>query len=62
MRKHVDRMPKFLWQKADRVAREAYDACLAGKTVYVHGPVNHVLAFLMPKIPTALLRALTPKT
>lgn len=61
MREHVNRMPKFLWRTADRVAREAYEACLAGKTVHIHGPVNRLLTFLMPKMPTGLLRALTPK-
>jgi short-subunit dehydrogenase len=61
IRDRVSTIPKFMWKSADEVAREAYDACMAGKTVYVHGFVNRVFAFLMPRLPVWLVRALSPR-
>ena len=50
-RARVNRLPKFLWLDAPTVAREGFDAVMAGRALAVTGRVNrtiHVLGRLMP--------------
>ncbi|MEZ5064385.1 MAG: SDR family oxidoreductase [bacterium] len=61
IRDQVSTIPKHMWQSADQVAREAYDACMAGRTVYVHGAFNKFAAWVMPLLPRWMVRLLSPK-
>jgi short-subunit dehydrogenase len=61
IRDQVSTIPKFMWQTADQVAREAYEACMAGRTVVVHGGFNRFAAWLMPKLPRWAVKLLSPK-
>lgn len=51
------RLPGFLLSDVEGVAREGYDACLAGRTVVVPGLANRLGATLVPLYPRWLVRA-----
>ena len=57
-RDKVSSLPAWLWMDADTVARQGYDAAMAGKPVWVNGLPNQALATLMRLSPQALVRAL----
>ncbi|HEX7777028.1 MAG TPA: SDR family oxidoreductase [Parvibaculum sp.] len=57
-RAEVSKFPKALWMDGDVVAREAYDAVMAGKTVIINGRLNNFLAFLARLLPQARVRAM----
>lgn len=57
-RAEVSKFPKALWMEGDVVAREAYDAVMAGKPVIINGKLNNVLAFLARVLPQMRVRAL----
>lgn len=54
-RGQVNQLPKFMWLDADVVARESYDAVMAGRAIYVPGQVNRTLATLSRLLPQALV-------
>ena len=45
------RLPASAWQQSDEVAREGYDAAMAGKPVVVTGRVNRILVALVGRLP-----------
>jgi short-subunit dehydrogenase len=55
----VNQLPKWMWQEADAVAREGYDAVMRGKIVHVTGRVNRVLYVLARIFPDSLVTAVT---
>lgn len=57
-RARVSRMPKFMWLDAETVARESYEAVMAGVPVYVPGRVNRTLAGLGRVLPRSLVWSL----
>ena len=57
-RDKVSRLPKFMWLDADDVARESYDAVMAGIPVFVPGRVNRSIATLARVLPKWLVWAL----
>jgi uncharacterized protein len=57
-RKQVNKLPKFMWLDAARVARESCDAVNAGQTVYVPGRVNRSLARLSRLLPRSAVTGL----
>jgi short-subunit dehydrogenase len=54
-RKSVSEYPEFMWMSAEEVARQGYEAVMAGKPVYVNGRVNQLVASLARVLPEALL-------
>jgi uncharacterized protein len=56
-REQVNRMPRFMWLDADRVARASYDAVMAGTPVYVPGGLNRSIAALSRLLPRRLVWA-----
>jgi hypothetical protein len=54
-RDRVSRLPSFLWMDAATVARQGYDAVMAGRSVYVNGRVNRTIAVLASCLPNALV-------
>jgi short-subunit dehydrogenase len=57
-RAQVSKMPQFMWLDAERVARESFDAVMAGVPVYVPGRVNGAVATLSRVLPKSLVWAL----
>ncbi len=55
-RASVSKLPGFMWQDADTVARAGYDAVMAGIAVYVPGRVNRVMAFVARHAPWVLMQ------
>jgi len=58
MRERVSRLPAWLWQDADTVARAGLDAVERGQARCVPGGVNRVLAGLSKYLPEPAARAL----
>ncbi len=50
----ADKLPGLLWQEADEVVREGWNAVMKGKPVCVPGLVNKVVASSMRPLPVAL--------
>jgi uncharacterized protein len=57
-RKQVNTLPKWLWLDADRVAGESVDAVMAGRTIYVPGPINRSLATMARVLPRSVVTGL----
>lgn len=57
-REQVNRLPKFMWLDAGRVARESCDAVEAGRPIYVPGRVNRSLARLARVLPRSVVTRL----
>jgi short-subunit dehydrogenase len=53
-RDRMDKMPGFLWLKADDVAREGYDAVMKGRSVVVNGRIYQFLVWLNGALPRRL--------
>ena len=54
-RERVSKLPAFLWMDAATVARQGYEAAMAGRSVYVNGRVNRTIAALASCLPNALV-------
>ena len=54
----VSKLPKFMWQDAETVAREGIAAVMRNDTVYVPGPVNRVFASVARMLTPGQARAL----
>ncbi len=59
VRAAVDKMPKWMWQTAEQVAREAYDASTRNKPVHTTGGVNRAITWLARHLPQGLVRKLS---
>jgi short-subunit dehydrogenase len=57
-RAKVRELPPWLWMDAPRVAREGYDAVMAGTPVHVTGRVNRTIAMLARHVPERLVVAI----
>lgn len=53
----VSRLPSFMWMDAPTVARQGFDAVMAGRPVYVNGRVNSAIALLGRLFPYRLVSA-----
>ena len=58
----VSRLPPWLWMQASMVAREGFDAVMAGKPLHVPGRVNRTIAAGARHLPDWLVRALGRRT
>jgi uncharacterized protein len=54
-------LPKFLWEKADHVARTAVDGLASGKGVIIPGAANRIAAVLNQHLPRRLLLPLVAR-
>jgi hypothetical protein len=50
-RAQVSRLPPWMWMDAETVARQGYEAVMAGTPVYVNGAVNRTIAALARYLP-----------
>lgn len=53
-RDQADKLPGLLWQEADAVVREGWDAVMKGRPVCVPGTVNKLIASSVRPLPVAL--------
>ncbi len=51
----VKRLPRWMWMQADEVARQGFDAVMAGRPIVVTGRVNRAIAFLTRHLPLGLV-------
>lgn len=58
----VRHLPGWLWMDAPTVARQGFDAVMAGTPVYVTGRINQVIAMLARYLPKSVLVALGRQT
>ena len=57
MRAQVSTLPSWMWMDAATVARQAYDAVMAGRIIYVNGRVNRAMVLLARYLPQWLVLA-----
>lgn len=57
-RKQADRIPAWMWQDADTVARQGVDAVERGRMRVITGTSNRVFVGLLPRIPRPLMLAI----
>jgi short-subunit dehydrogenase len=50
----MDKVPGFMWQDADQVAREGLEAVMAGRPVCVPGAINKAITFTSRLLPERL--------
>ena len=58
-RAQVSRLPSWLWMDAMTVARQGYQAVMAGEVVYINGRVNRTIALLSRWCPPRLVTAVS---
>jgi short-subunit dehydrogenase len=56
-RASVSKLPAWMWMDAPTVARQGYDAVMAGTPIYVNGRVNRTIALLCRYLPMGLVAA-----
>jgi short-subunit dehydrogenase len=61
-RQQVKQLPGWLWMDAPSVAREGFDAVMAGTPIHVTGSVNRAIARLARYLPQPMLVALGRRT
>jgi short-subunit dehydrogenase len=54
-REQMKRLPPWVWMDAATVARQGYDAVMAGTPVYINGRVNRAIAVLVRYMPQWLI-------
>jgi short-subunit dehydrogenase len=58
----VSQLPPWLWMRSAEVAREGFDAVMAGTVVHVPGRINRVIATGARHMPEWLVRAIGRRT
>jgi short-subunit dehydrogenase len=56
-REQMKQMPAWMWLDAPTVARQGYDAVMAGVPLYINGRVNRTIATLVKFAPQWLIRS-----
>jgi short-subunit dehydrogenase len=56
-REQMNTLPSWLWMDAPTVARQGFDAVMAGTPIYVNGRVNRTIAQLCRYLPLGLITA-----
>jgi short-subunit dehydrogenase len=62
VRTTVSRLPSWLWMDAPTVARQGFDAVMAGTPIYINGRVNRTVAALARLLPQTIVSALARRT
>jgi short-subunit dehydrogenase len=61
-REMMNRLPPWLWMESAQVAREGFDAVMAGHSVHVTGRVNRTIAVWARHLPGWLVRGIGRRT
>ena len=56
-RDKMNQLPSWMWMDAATVARQGFDAVMAGTPIYVNGRVNRAIALLVRYMPQSLVRS-----
>ena len=56
-REQMNRLPRWIWLDAATVARQGFDAVMAGRTIYVNGRVNRTIAALVRYLPQRIVES-----
>ena len=56
-REQMSELPSWMWLDAPTVARQGYDAVMAGTPVYITGRVNRTIALLVRYVPQRIVKA-----
>jgi short-subunit dehydrogenase len=56
-REQMRRLPRWVWMDAGTVARQGYDAVMAGEPLLINGRVNRTIAAAVKVAPQWLIRA-----
>lgn len=57
-RDKMNHMPRWIWMDAPTVARQGYEAVMAGRSIYINGRVNRTIAALVRLLPQRLVESL----
>ena len=57
-REQMKQMPRWLWLDAATVARQGFDAVMAGTPLYINGRVNRTIAALVRYLPHSLVQSI----
>ncbi|HKE86928.1 MAG TPA: SDR family oxidoreductase [Vicinamibacterales bacterium] len=55
-REQMKQLPSWMWMDAPTVARQGYDAVMAGTPIYINGRVNRGIEMLVRYVPQTLVR------
>ena len=58
----ASQMPRWMWQSAESVVAEGWQACERNKPVVVTGSTNKIIRGLLAVVPTRIAEAMTPKS
>jgi short-subunit dehydrogenase len=58
-RDRMNRLPTWMWMTAADVAREGFDAVMAGTPIHINGRVNRTIAILVRYIPQWIVRSVS---
>jgi len=61
MRAQVSRLPSWMWMDAGTVARQGFDAVMAGRIICVNGRVNRAMVFFARYLPRWLVMAVVKR-
>jgi short-subunit dehydrogenase len=56
-REQMNKLPRWIWMDAPTVARQGFEAVMAGRTIYVNGRVNRTIAALVRLLPQRLVES-----
>lgn len=56
-REQMNRLPGWMWLDAPTVARQGFDAVMAGRKIYINGRVNRAIAALVRYLPQRLVES-----
>jgi short-subunit dehydrogenase len=56
-RDKMNQLPSWMWMDAATVARQGFDAVMAGTPIHVNGRVNRTIALLVRYLPQSLVRS-----
>jgi len=57
-RDQMNKLPRWIWMDAKTVARQGYDAVMAGQTIFINGRVNRAIAALVRHLPQGVVEAM----
>ena len=57
-REQMKRLPPWMWMTAPEVARQGFDAVMAGTPVYINGRLNRAIAALVRYMPQGIVQSI----
>lgn len=57
-RDQMNKLPSWMWMDSPTVARQGFDAVMAGTPIYINGRVNRTIALLVRYVPQWIVKAI----